>query len=157
MLETLFSFLISKNRVKFRYFELFLVKKSILAILAYILLKIDIFRSAMFLLPHCDVICWPIFMILVSMERGDPTLYFWGIKNYTFGRFNFKITGGGNHPLRKTCHKKGSGRRGLIAIMTATYIGIALWVSAVNTKLVFAMASWNLMSRPYCILYKDIK
>ena len=33
------------------------------------------------------------FMILVSMERGDFTLYY-GTKQL----FNFKITGGGNHP-----------------------------------------------------------
>ena len=70
----------------------FLAKKSILAILAYILLKIDIFRSAMFLLRHCDAIRWPIFTILVSMERGDPTLYY-GTKQLYFGRVNFKITG----------------------------------------------------------------
>ena len=36
-------------------------------------------------------------MILVSMERGDPTLYY-STKQLYFRRVNFKITGGGNHP-----------------------------------------------------------
>ena len=40
-------------------------------------------------------------MILVSMERGEPTLYY-GTKQLYFGCVNFKFTGGGNHPLRKT-------------------------------------------------------
>lgn len=51
-------------------------------------------------------------MILVSMERGDPTLYY-GTKQLYFGRVIFKFIRGGNHPLRKTCYKKGLGRRGL--------------------------------------------
>ena len=45
-------------------------------------------------------------MILVSMERGDPTLYY-GTKQLYFGCVNFKITGG------RHVTKKGSGRRGL--------------------------------------------
>ena len=44
-------------------------------------------------------------MILVSLERGDLTLYY-GTKQLYFGRVNFKFTGGGNHPLRKTCYQK---------------------------------------------------
>ena len=36
-------------------------------------------------------------MILVSIERGDPTLYY-GTKQLYFGHVNFKITGCGNHP-----------------------------------------------------------
>ena len=32
-------------------------------------------------------------MILVSMEREDPTLYY-GSKQLYFGRVNFKFTGG---------------------------------------------------------------
>ena len=85
------------EHVRNTIFLLIQIFPSILAILAYILLEIDIFRSAMFLLRHCDVIHWPIFMILVSMERGDITLYY-GTKQLYFGRVNFKITGGGNHP-----------------------------------------------------------
>ena len=50
------------------------------------------------LLRHCDIIHWPIFMIFVSMERGDPTLYY-GTKQLYFGRVNFKFTRGGNNPL----------------------------------------------------------
>ena len=56
------------------------------------------------LLRQCDVICWPIFMILVSMERGDPTLYYC-TKQLYFGRVNFK--------LGRRVTKKDSGRRGL--------------------------------------------
>ena len=36
-------------------------------------------------------------MILVSMERRDPILYY-GTKQLYFGHINFKFTGGGNHP-----------------------------------------------------------
>ena len=36
-------------------------------------------------------------MILVSTERGDPTLYY-DTKQIYFRRVNFKITGGANHP-----------------------------------------------------------
>ena len=50
-------------------------------------------------------------MILVSMERRDLNLYY-DTKYLQFGRVNFKI-GAGNPPPRKTCYKKGSGRRGL--------------------------------------------
>ena len=50
-------------------------------------------------------------MILVSMERGEPILYY-GTKQLYFGCANFKFTGDGNHP-QNTCYKNGSGRRGL--------------------------------------------
>ena len=36
-------------------------------------------------------------MILLSMEREDPTLYY-GAKQLYFGSVNFKFKGGGNHP-----------------------------------------------------------
>ena len=74
--------------------------------LAYILLKIDIFRSATFVSRHCDVIRWPIFMILLSMERGDPTLYY-GTKQLYFGRVNFKSTGGGTTLPKKAQEDEG--------------------------------------------------
>ena len=83
--------------MKFRYLELFSEK----SILAYISLKIDIFRSAM-----CYyVLRWPIFMIVVSIERRDPTLYY-GTKQLYFGLVNFKFTGGGKHPLGRRVTKK---------------------------------------------------
>ena len=44
-------------------------------------------------------------MILVSVERRDHTLYY-GTKQLYFGCVNFKITGGGNHPLRKMSYQK---------------------------------------------------
>ena len=43
-------------------------------------------------------------MILVSMERRAPTLYY-GTNNYILGISNFKFTGSGNHPLQEK--KKG--------------------------------------------------
>ena len=53
-------------------------------------------------------------MILVSMERRDPTIYY-ATKQLYFGLVNFKFTRGGNHPPlgRRVTKKKGSGRRGL--------------------------------------------
>ena len=44
-------------------------------------------------------------MIFLSLERRDPNLYY-GIKQLYFGSVKFKFTGGGKHPLRKTCYKK---------------------------------------------------
>ena len=63
------------------------------------------FQVGLVLLHHCDVISWPIFMILVSMERGDPTLYY-GTNHLYFGCANFKFMGVVTVPLRRTCHKK---------------------------------------------------
>ena len=53
------------------------------------------------LLRHCDVICWPIFMILVSMKRGDLTLYY-GTKQLYFGRVNY-----GRRVTKKTQEDEG--------------------------------------------------
>ena len=58
------------------------------------------------LLHHCDVISWPIFMILVSMERRDPILCY-VTKQIYFGCANSKFT-----PSWRRV-KKGSGRREL--------------------------------------------
>ena len=44
-------------------------------------------------------------MILVSMERRHPLLYY-GTKQLYFGSVNVKFKGDGNHPLRKMCYKK---------------------------------------------------
>ena len=57
---------------------------------------------------HCDVIFWTIFMILVSMERGDPTLYH-GTKQSYFGPVNFKFIRGvvTTPPLVNHVTKKG--------------------------------------------------
>ena len=45
------------------------------------------------------------FMILVLMEGRDHTLYY-GTKQLYFEHVNFKFTGGGNYPRRKTWYKK---------------------------------------------------
>ena len=69
-----------------------------------------IFESGHVWKRHCNVIRWPIFMILVSMERGDPTLYY-GTKQSHFGPVNFKfIRGVVTTPLGKPCYKKRLGR-----------------------------------------------
>ena len=53
-------------------------------------------------------------MILVSMERGDPTLYH-GTKQTYFGPVKFKfIRGVVTTPLGKPCYKKGLVGRGLM-------------------------------------------
>ena len=44
-------------------------------------------------------------MILVSMERGDPTLYY-GTNQLFFGRVNFKLTEGGNHTPQEDVLKR---------------------------------------------------
>ena len=56
-------------------------------------------------------------MILVTMERGNPTLYY-DAKQLYFGRVNFKFTGSGNPPQEDVLQKKkkGSGRRGLTIV-----------------------------------------
>ena len=63
------------------------------------------------LLRHYDLIRWPISMILVSMKRGDPTLYY-GTKQLYFGRVNIKFTGVVTTSLRKTCYQKKKKKKG---------------------------------------------
>ena len=85
---------------------------------------------------HCDVIRWPIFMILVSMERGDPTLYY-GTKQSYFGPVNFKfIRGGGNHPpLGKPCYKKRLGRTRVNVEVPLITVTVELPLIRVNVEL----------------------
>ena len=73
MLETPFPFFVSKKPGEIPIFWTFLAKKSILA---YISLKIDIFRLAMFYYVIATSYIDRFFMNLVSMERGDPILYY---------------------------------------------------------------------------------
>ena len=62
---------------------------------------------------HCDVIRWPIFKICVSMERGDPPLYYDTTHLY-FGHVNLKFMGRGDHPPLGRCVTENTlGRRGL--------------------------------------------
>ena len=69
-----------KSRVKIRYLELFLAKKNQFWPRGPIYFAENLhFQVGHLLLRHCDVIRWPIFMILVSMEWGDHILYY-GIK-----------------------------------------------------------------------------
>ena len=56
------------------------------------------FQVGHVLLRHCDVMRWPIFIILVSMERRDPTLYYGTNQLLYFGHVNFKFTGGQKTP-----------------------------------------------------------
>ena len=110
MLETPFPFFISRKAGEIPIFGTFLAKKSILA---YISLKINIFRLAMFY-----------YVILMSyVARFSGFWYQWkeetlpytnGTKQLYFGHVNFKFTEGiVTNPLRKMCDKKGSGRRGI--------------------------------------------
>ena len=103
MLETPFPFFISEKLGEILIFGTFFRENKINFALYFA--ENRHFQVGHVLLRYCDVIRWPIFMILVSMERGDPTLYY-GMKQLYFGSVNFKITGGGNHPLRKTWLQK---------------------------------------------------
>ena len=63
---------------------------------------------------HCDVIRWPIFMILVSMEKRDPVPWYQTIIIWA-RRFQVH-KGGGNIPLVNHVTKKGLVGRGLMLI-----------------------------------------
>ena len=102
MLETPLPFFISKKPGEIPIFGTSLAKKSILD---HISLKIDIFQVGHVLLRHCDVICRPIFMIVVSMEWRDPILNY-GTKQLYFGSVTFNFKGVVTTPLRKTCYQK---------------------------------------------------
>ena len=84
-----------------------------------------LFESGRVWKRHCDVIRWLIFMILVSMERGDPTLYH-GTKQSYFGPVNFKFLRGWFYkgvvttPLGKPCYKKRVGRTRLNNVINFT-------------------------------------
>ena len=100
MLETPFPFFIYKKPGEIPIF--FSEKLDFLSILVYMFTENPIFESGHVWKRHCDVIRWPIFMILVSMERGDPTLYY-GTKQLHFGPVSqFQVT----TPLGKPCYQK---------------------------------------------------
>ena len=125
MLNTPFPFFIRKNRVKFWYLELFSKKINFGLYFA----ENRHFQVGHVLLRHCDVICWPIFMILVSMVREDPTLYYL-TKQLYFGRVNFKFTGRVvTTPLGRRVTKKGWGRLGLNSGLYSNIV-----ISAYNTQ-----------------------
>ena len=110
MLETPFPFFIGKKPDEIPIFGTFLAKKWIFCQFWSMFTENPLFESGHAWKRHCDVIRWSIFMILVSMERGDPTLYH-GTKQSYFGPVNFKfIRGVVTTPLGKPCYKKRHGR-----------------------------------------------
>ena len=114
MLETPFPFFICKKPGEILIFGTFLAKKLIFCQFWSMFTENPILDSGQFWKRHCDVIRRPIFMILVSIERGDPTLYY-GTKQSHFGPVNFKfIRGVVTTPLGKPCYKKRLVGRGLI-------------------------------------------
>ena len=73
MLETPFPFFISKKSGEIPIFGTFLAKKISFGLY---FAENRHFQVGHTLLRNCEVIQWPIFMILVSMERGDANLYY---------------------------------------------------------------------------------
>ena len=96
---------------KIQVFETFLAKKLIFFFQFWsIFTENPLFEPGHVWKRHCDVIRWPIFMILVSMEREDPTLYH-DTKQLYFGPVNFKfIRGVVTTPLVNHVTKKRLGR-----------------------------------------------
>ena len=110
MLETPYPFFTCKKTGWNSDIWNFLVKKWIFFQFWSMFTQNPLFESGHVWKHHCDVIRWPIFMILVPMERGDPTLYH-GTKQSYFGPVNFKlIRGVVTTPLGKPRYKKRLGR-----------------------------------------------
>ena len=63
------------------------------------------FQVGHVLLRKCDITRWLILMILVSIERRDPTLYY-DTKQLYFGCVNVKFTGGGRRVTKKKMLRK---------------------------------------------------
>ena len=106
-------------------FRTFVVKKSFFFFNFHqFFAKIVIFRPVSTLCRHNFATAWPIFMILVSMDRGDPHLYYNSSKQQYFMCVNFKITGRVvTTPFGSHVTKNGSGRRGLKFNLTnLTYV-----------------------------------
>ena len=104
MLETPFPFFVSNESGEIPIFGTFLERKKINFGLYFA--ENRHFQVGNVSFRHCDVICWLIFMILLSMGRSEPNLYY-GTKQLYFERVNFKSTGGGNPPqedVLKKCH-----------------------------------------------------
>ena len=102
MLETPFPFFISKKPGEIPIFGIFLAKNSILA---YILLKINIFRSVMFyyviVTSYVDRFSW------FWYQGKEKTLFYTMVpNNYTLGMSISKSQGVVITPLRKMCYKK---------------------------------------------------
>ena len=91
MLETQFPFFISKKPREILIFGTFLAKKKINFGLYFA--ENQHFLVGHTLLRHCDVIRWPIFMILVSTERKDPSLILW-YQTTVLWAYQFQIHGG---------------------------------------------------------------
>ena len=129
MLETPFPFFICKKPGEIPIFGTFLAKKWIFCQFWSMFTENPIFESGHVWKRHCDVIRWSIFMILVSMERGDPTLYH-GTKQSHFGPVNFKfIRGVVTTPLGKPCYKKRLGRTRVNTTKVLPSLGkFSLWV-----------------------------
>ena len=116
MLEAPFPFFICIKQGEIPIFGTFLAKKWIFCQFWSMFTENPNFESGHVWKRHCDVTRWPIFMILVSMERGDPTLYH-GTKQSHFGLVNFKfIRGVVTTPLVNHVTKKGLVGRWLIII-----------------------------------------
>ena len=109
MLETPFSFFIRKKSGEIPKFGTFLAKNRFIFQFWSIFTYNPLFESGHVWKRHFDVIRWPVFMILVSMERGDPNLYH-GTKQLYFGPINFKFIGVVTIPLGKPCYNKRLGR-----------------------------------------------
>ena len=102
MLETPFPFFISKKTGEIPIFRTFLAKKSILA---YISLKIDIFRSAMFY--NVIVTSWIDWFSWFWYQWKEETLSYIMIpNNYTLGVSISSSQGGGNHSRKDVLQKK---------------------------------------------------
>ena len=93
----------------------------------YISLNINIyFRAGHVLLRHCDVIRWPIFMILGINGKRRPYP-----NNYTLGMSISSLQGGSNHPQEDMLHK-GSGRWGLTLVLLY-YFSLKLFTKGCGT------------------------
>ena len=140
MLETPFPFFVCKKPGEILIFGTFLAKKiDFLSILVYVHWK-SAFESGHVWKRHCDVIRWPIFMILVSIERGDPTLYH-GTKQSYFGSVNFKFIRG--VPLGKPCYKKRLGRTRVKAVISLKAKKIVLCNLDPKFLNIFSPIVWN--------------
>ena len=111
MLETLFLFFICKKPGEIPIFGTFLAKKLIFLSIWSMFTENPLFESGHVWKRYCDVIRWPIFMILVSMERRDPTLYHGIYQTTILWARQFQVHKGVvTTPLGKPCYKKRLGR-----------------------------------------------
>ena len=154
MLTTYFPCCISKKLGEIPIFGTFLAKKF-----NFVLYFAEnrLFLVGHVLLRHCDVKGWPIFMILISLERRACTLYH-GTKQIYFGSVSFKSTPSGRRvkkEKKKKKKKKNEKKKGLRKTRVKMVSVWVNWIISTKIMAILSEAAWKFRHFCYTFMCKD--